>query len=229
MAVLCIPGFMLDDDLWRDIAPALAPFGPLIHADPRRGDTIEDMAREALALAPERFALLGFSMGGYVAREILRLAPARVTHLALIASSSRGDNEIQARRREVAAAAAPAAFRGISRRSVARSLAPERETDEALIARMVAMSQRLGGEVFHRQAAYRRAGDGAALARISCPTLVVAGTRDRLRSLAESEELAQGIPGARLVSLPTGHMIPMEAPDELGEILRGFLSGGASA
>ena len=79
MALVLIPGFMLNRDLWADMEPDLAPHGPLIHADPSVGDSIEAMASLTLEAAPERFALVGFSMGGYVARDMVRRAPERVT------------------------------------------------------------------------------------------------------------------------------------------------------
>jgi len=226
MALTLVPGFMLDRDLWTDIAPTLERFGPLTHADPARATTIAGMARDTLDAAPARFGLIGFSMGGYVAREMARVAPGRVSRLVLIATSARGDNEIQARRRAVASSADPSAFRGIARRSIAQSLAPEREGDEALIGRIHAMSARLGGETFRRQAMFRREGDMALLSAITCPTLVIAGDRDRLRSIAEAEEMASAIPGARLEILPSGHMIPMEAPGPLSDLLADFLAEG---
>jgi len=226
MALTLVPGFMLDRDLWTDIAPALGRFGPLIHADPARATTIAGMARDTLQAAPARFGVIGFSMGGYVAREMARGAPDRVSRLVLIATSARGDSELQARRRAVASTADTSAFRGIARRSIAQSLAPEREEDEALIGRIHAMSLRLGGETFRRQAMFRREGDLDRLSSITCPTLVVAGDRDRLRSIEEAEEMAAGIPGARLEILPSGHMIPMEAPGPLAELLADFLGEG---
>ncbi|MTH76195.1 alpha/beta fold hydrolase [Paracoccus aestuariivivens] len=224
MALTFVPGFMLDQDLWTDILPALGGFGPFTHADPHSATSIEDMARQTLLVSAAKFDLIGFSMGGYVAREMVRMAPDRVSRLILIATSSRGDNELQARRRVVAAEAGLATFRGVSRRSIAQSLAASREGDEALIARVHAMSLRLGGDSFRKQAGFYRAGDTAQLDRITCPTLVVAGEQDRLRSMAEARELAHGIPNARFASLPAGHMLPLEMPDELAQLLREFLS-----
>ncbi|MEK9760391.1 MAG: alpha/beta hydrolase, partial [Candidatus Puniceispirillum sp.] len=55
------------------------------------GKDIPDIAHKILAVTPDKFVLIGFSMGGYIAREICRLAPDRVEKLVLIATSSRGD------------------------------------------------------------------------------------------------------------------------------------------
>lgn len=225
MAIVLIPGFMLDRDLWSDIAPALEPFGPLIHADPGAGSSIEDMARLTLQQAPPSFTLIGFSMGGYVAREIARLAPARVSRLVLIATSSRGDSALQASRKSQALDTAPGTYGGVSRRSIRQSLAPAREHDAALIERIHAMSVRLGAETFRRQAAFHRDADTDRLGDIRCPTLIVAGRQDRLRSVEEAAELREGIPGAQLIVLESGHMIPLEAPAEVARVLHEFLGG----
>lgn len=223
MAMVLVPGFMLDEDLWTDVAGGLARFGPLIHADPSRGGSIEEMACETLAIAPDRFDLAGFSMGGYVARAIQRRAPERVRRLVLIATSARGDSEVQARRKAAVAGADPAAFRGLSRSSIRISLAPDREGYTALVERIHAMSLRLGGETFRRQALFQRNGDLDRLSGIACPTLIVAGRKDRLRSLEEAREMQAAIPGAGLEIIEAGHMIPMEAPEALSAVLAGFL------
>ncbi|MEW6640972.1 MAG: alpha/beta hydrolase [Pseudomonadota bacterium] len=225
MAIVLIPGFMLDRDLWSDIAPALDPFGPLMHADPGAGSSIEDMARRTLQEAPRSFTLIGFSMGGYVARDIVRIAPERVSRLVLIATSSRGDSTLQARRKSQALGTVPETYGGVSRQSIRQSLAPAREHDAALIARIHAMSVRLGGETFRRQASFHRDGDTDRLADIGCPTLIVAGRQDRLRSLDEANELHHGIPRSRLVVLDAGHMIPLEAAGELATVLLDFMGG----
>ena len=82
--VLFLPGLLCDASLWR---PAIDDLKDLIApavADLTLDDTIGSMARRALAAAPERFALAALSMGGYVAFEIMRQSPHRVTRLALI-------------------------------------------------------------------------------------------------------------------------------------------------
>lgn len=122
MAMNLVPGFMLDADPWSDMARDLEPLGPFFHANPKQATSIEGMAAEALAEAPETFALVGFSMDGRVAREIQRQAPERVSKLVLVATSARGDNAIRARRKTAVAKADPATFRGLSKKSIRQSL-----------------------------------------------------------------------------------------------------------
>jgi pimeloyl-ACP methyl ester carboxylesterase len=226
MSLLLVPGFMADETLWRDLEAPLAPFAPLYHADLRHDSSIEAMARRALDAAPPSFLLVGFSMGGYVARDIARLAPERVRALVLIATSTRPDTPALRQRKGAIGHAAPSiAFSGLSRIAVASSLHPKERGNEALIERVRAMGMRLGGEVFRRQSVLERPGDIDRLHEIRCPTLVVAAAQDQLRSLEEARELQAGIPGATLEIIEdTGHMIPIEAPQRLADVIVPWLA-----
>jgi pimeloyl-ACP methyl ester carboxylesterase len=229
MNLVLLPGFMLDHGLWDDVRDDLAALGPLTFGDLFQDGSIEDMARRVLATAPASFALVGFSMGGYVAREMVRQAPDRVTALILIATSARGDTvERSMSKRFAAKQVERASFKGLSRPAVVAALHPARARDEVLIGRMLAMGSRLGGEVFLRQAMLQRDGDLDRLDEIRCPALVIAAAEDALRSVAESEELARGIPGATLKVLEgSGHMLPMEVPGLLGGTMREWLASVA--
>lgn len=90
-AVVLCPGLLND---LRIFAPQLAALDGRIVAqvaDVASHDSLGDLAAAILAQAPTRFALIGFSMGGYVAFEILRRARQRVTRLALLDTSARPD------------------------------------------------------------------------------------------------------------------------------------------
>ena len=226
MSLLLVPGFMADETLWRDMEAPLARFAPLQYADLRHDSSIEAMARRALENAPPSFLLLGFSMGGYVARDIARLAPERVQALVLVATSTRPDTPALRQRKGAIGKAAPSiAFSGLSRTAVATSLHPKERDNEALIERVRAMGMRLGGEVFRRQSMLERPGDLDRLDEIRCPTLVVAAAQDQLRSLDEARELQAGIPGATLeVIEDSGHMIPIEAPQRLAGVIVPWLA-----
>ncbi|MFC0253641.1 alpha/beta fold hydrolase [Massilia consociata] len=221
MSILLVPGYMLDETLWDDVLGPLGKFGPLVHADLRHDATIEAMARRALSGAPDTFILVGFSMGGYVAREMVRLAPERVRALVLIATSTRPDSPaLRQSRGRVGKAAPSVSFSGLSRVAIATSLHPKERDNEAMIERVRAMSVRLGGEVFRRQSMLERASDLGRLHAIRCPTLVIAAGQDRLRSREESEELHAGIAGSELVVIEdSGHMLPIEAPGALAGVI----------
>lgn len=219
---------MLDSDLWIEFQAGLSAWGgrsfSFHHADLSQDASVEAMATRLLADAPERFVLVGFSMGGYVAREAARSAPGRVRLLVLIATSSEGDSDIQRQRKEAVGRSFDASrFAGLSRSAVLSSVAPA-HADGPIIARIQAMSVRLGGRVFQRQSAMARTGDADRLGEILCPTLIVAGVEDRLRSRDEARALHSGIPRSTLAFVAgSGHMIPLEAPDQLVAIVAPWL------
>lgn len=218
---------MADESLWSEVTPALQAIGPVIPADLGRDDSIPDAARRILTAAPPRFAVVGFSMGGYVAREVVRQAPERVRALVLVATSARPDSALQQRRKAAAARMiADGPYDGLSRAAVVSSVHPDRARDEALIERVRQMSVRLGREVFIRQSLMHRDGDIDRLGEITCPTLVIAAAQDTLRGVDESREMVEGIPGADLVVLEgTGHMVPLEVPAVLAEMILTWMRG----
>src|ERR1700730_11534915 len=100
MPILLVPGLGGSPRIYAPVAPALWRFGPVTVGNHIRDDNMGAIARRILAEAPPRFALAGHSMGGYIAFEIMRQAPARVAKLALINTQARNDTpEATARRR----------------------------------------------------------------------------------------------------------------------------------
>lgn len=164
-------------------------------------------------------------MGGYVAREIVRQAPNRVSALVLVATSARGDTDLQRQRKAaITGQTNGSSFKGLSTAAVASSLHPENTERVDLIDRIKSMAQRLGGEVFRRQSLIDRHDERASLAGIKCPCLVIAGEDDKLRTRTELEELHHGIDGSEFTILDkTGHMIPMEAPASLAAAIEKWL------
>jgi pimeloyl-ACP methyl ester carboxylesterase len=66
----------------------------------------------------------------------------------------------------------------------------------------------------------------ARLGEIEVPTLVIVGSHDRMTRPTLSEELHAGIPRSRLCIVEgTGHMLPLEKPDEYNEVIRRFEQG----
>jgi pimeloyl-ACP methyl ester carboxylesterase len=63
-----------------------------------------------------------------------------------------------------------------------------------------------------------------AASKVTCPTLFVMGTGDRMTPVGASQGLRAAITGARAEILPdTGHMIMVERPNETIDIISDFL------
>ena len=223
--LLLVPGLGSDEAIWRPVIERLAGATSGSVAETRLDDTIPDIARRILTVAPPRFALAGISMGGYIALEVMRQAPDRVSRLALFDTSARPDTPEQTAGRHAAIAALDkASLEVLGRYSLTTLVAPE--ASDAVKDAVVAMGVRVGRDAYVRQqhANIARADSRPHLAAIAVPTLVAVGEQDVLTPPALAEELAAGIPGATLhVLAGSGHLPPIERPDATAALLRDWL------
>jgi pimeloyl-ACP methyl ester carboxylesterase len=207
--------------------PALWRFGPVTVANHIRDDNMGAIARRILSEAPPRFALAGHSMGGYIAFEIMRQAPERVARLALINTQARPDTaEATERRRGMMARAKSGDYRGVLDELFPGFVHPSRREDASLRQLVYDMGDDVGPEGFVRQqtAVISRPDSRPALAWIKCPTLVLSGDEDNTIPNALSVEMANGIPGAKLVILPQcGHLPQPEQPKATADALTEWL------
>ncbi len=227
--LVLVPGLLCDEDLWRDQLPALAPLADVaITMEQTRHATVSAIAAAILAASPERFVLAGLSMGGMIALEIMRQAPERVTRLALLDTSARGNSEeelaIRAGRIAMVRAGHVDIMLGLQ---LSRFMPMKRLGDAALVDRAVKMMRRVGAATYMRQeqAVMTRIDGRPSLAAIRCPTLVLCGRQDAATPLALSEEIANAIPAARLeIVEDCGHLSTMERPDDVNRALTQWLA-----
>lgn len=227
-ALVLIPGLLCDERLWRHQAEGLTDLAhPTSIPSVTGHSSVQEMARAILEEAPERFALAGLSMGGYVALEVMRQAPERVEALALLDTSARPDTPEQtATRLELVELARGGRFDKVWRTVLPKVVHPERVEDPGIVAAVEGMAHAVGPEAFERQerAIIGRPDGRGDLAGISCPTLVLCGREDTLTPVGLHEELAGGIPGASLrVVERCGHLSTLERPEEVTDALREWL------
>ena len=214
--ILLLPGMMCDERLWSHQIVAMSL--PVYIADLSKSDNLVEMAGEVLAAAPPRFAMAGLSMGGILAFEIVRQAPERVTHLALLDTNPHPDTPSKkAMRFEQIAAAAAGKLEELAIESLKPLyLAEKNRDDETMLKTILDMALELGPEVFERQslAVMNRPDSAPMLASISCPTSVICGREDTICPVRFHEFMAQEIPGANLVVIDDcGHLSTMERPE----------------
>ncbi len=221
-----VPGLFCTPRCFATQTPALWQFGPVTIADHRRDDSVAAIARRILAAAPPTFALGGISMGGYIALEMLRQAPQRVMKLALICTSARPDTPEQTdRRRQQIELAQKGRFADIAKLAFPLMFHPNHHGDDSLREAVRSMAQDTGPEAFVRQqlAIIGRADSRPHLAAVTCPTLVLAARNDEVIPAEWSKEMADGIAGAKLVTLEeSGHLSTLEKPREVNEALVNF-------
>jgi pimeloyl-ACP methyl ester carboxylesterase len=190
-------------------------------------ESMAEIARSILAAAPERFALIGLSMGGYVSFEIVRQAPERVIKLALLDTSARPDSPEQtANRRAQIGQVGNVAVSALIDAMFPRLVDKSRHADAQLREVLRLMAQEVGGAGFVRQqtAIMGRPDSRPTLGAIRCPTLVLVGDGDQLTPPPVAEEIAKGIGGATLVKVPEcGHCSTLERPEQVTRALMDFL------
>ena len=227
--IVLLPGLLCDHRLYAGQLPALEARGGVMVGDLTRRDSIPALAAQILDEAPPRFALAGLSMGGYVALEILRRAPGRVTRLALLDTQARADTEEgKARRRGLMALAEKGEFKGVTPRLLPLFVGADALADPAITGTVQGMAESTGKDAFLRQqtAIMGRPDSRPGLRAIPCPTLVLAGREDQLTPPEVQIEMAQAIPNATLVLLPRcGHLAPLERPAEVTRQLLAWLDG----
>lgn len=228
LPIVLVPGLNCSPPLYTPQMPALWRFGPVTVADHTRDESMAAIARRILDAAPQRFALTGLSMGGYIALEIVRQAPARVAKLALLDTGSRDDPPaMQERRRTNIALAEAGRFGEIIDAQFPLYVHPSRANDVALKTVYLAMCRDVGPQAYVRQqkAIMARADSRPLLPSIRCPTLVLVGAQDEATPPMLSEEMAAAIPGARLVTIANcGHLSTLEEPEAVTAALTDWMT-----
>jgi 3-oxoadipate enol-lactonase len=238
--VLLLHAFPLHSGMWAPQLAALSPKHRVVAPDyrglgktPPSGEpsTMALLAGDVRALLShlrvERAAVVGLSMGGYVALELFRQLPALFRGLALCDTRAGADTEEGKAGRETFARTA--IERGLP--WVADEMIPKllREGADAAVTKTVRDLVR-GGTPAGVAAAQRgmaaRPDSTATLATIACPALVVVGDGDRLIPKAEARTLAAGLPHGRLVEIPgAGHLPNLENPEAFDRELLAFVDG----
>jgi pimeloyl-ACP methyl ester carboxylesterase len=228
MPIVLVPGLNCSPRLYAPQMPALWRFGPVTVADHTRDDSMAAIARRILDAAPPRFALAGLSMGGYIALEIVRQAAGRVAKLALLDTGARADTpEATAKRLTNIALAQSGRFNDVIDPQFPLYVHPDRASDKALKADYLAICHDVGPQAYVRQqqAIMTRVDSRPLLPLIGCPTLVLVGAEDAATPPELSEEMAAGIPGAKLVKVPgCGHLSTMERPEAVTKALVEWMS-----
>lgn len=226
--LVLVPGSLCDERVWQNQVRDLGDLAEITVAHLHGHDSIVGMAEAALAEAPERFALAGFAMGGRVALEMMRRAPERIARLALIDSSvhpiAAGEAERRQPQIDLARREGMIAF--------ARWWSPQivhssRREDAEYMGLLEAMADSFTPAEYEQEvhALLNRPDAAEVLRDISVPTLVLYGTEDMLSGLARNQQIADAIPGAKLVAIEgTGHFPMLEKPEEVTAAMREWLT-----
>ena len=231
--LILLPGLVCDQAVWAPQIQALSPQVQCHVPDYGLRDSLTAMAQHVLDTAPApQFALAGHSMGGRVALEVLRLAPARVQRLALLdtgthplASGDAGARE-RAGRMGLLQTAERQGMRAMAAQWAKPMLHPSRH-GTPLFEAVLDMLERSSAEQYAAQinALLNRPDAGPLLPTISCPTLVLTGREDLWSPPEQHERMAAAIAGAQLCIVETcGHMSTLEQAEAVTAALQQWLA-----
>jgi len=227
--LLILPGLLEDPAAFEPLVNGLSDVSTTLVADLTRSNTIAGLAKDALRQAPDgNFLLAGHSMGGYVALEVMRQAPQRVSALALLNTHARPDTAESTENRRRLMALADRDFEGVSTSLLPKLMTREHLEDPVLTGIIGSMALAVGKDAFKRQeeAIIGRIDSRPHLKDIRCRTLVVAARHDQLMPVEILKELADGIPGARLAIVEdSGHMASIEQPERVVALVRAWVTG----
>lgn len=218
-----LPGLMCDEAVWERQQLALAPYADVRIPVFRGFTSLRAMAESVLEHAPERFSVVGHSMGGRVAFELMEIAGKRIEHFAVMDTGVHGVLGGEAEKRgTLLAAAQRKGLQAVADAWILPMLHPAHHSDVRLIADINAMILRNSLDDYIGQvgALLARSDQTPYLARIQQKTWLLCGEADSWSPVSQHEAMQQHLADSELrIIKNAGHMSPMEQPEAVSSIL----------
>lgn len=224
--LVLLPGFGSDERLWAHQIQHLADIADTQVIVLKAQSNRSDMAEYVLSQAPEKFALAGHSLGGWVAQEVAARASQRVQALMLVSTWARQREDLVQAHRELQMRLTIQPLEPWLNDNLRNCITPDRLADRVLTESILEMQRSFPKAAYLNQSLAIAGGPETLplLGCIACPTLVICGARDTFFPVRESEFMAAHIPGARMTLIEDcGHMVPMEQPQATTALFRLWL------
>jgi pimeloyl-ACP methyl ester carboxylesterase len=226
--VLMLPGTLCDDRIFAAQRRHLRGHAHLVCASYQGLKNPSAWLQALLNRMPDQFYIAGFSLGGLLALELLRMAGNRVQGLALIASNAQAASEKS--KRKSAWLHRMWLDRGPS--EVARHVKPayfhheaKRRRHERLVFDMALQTPRRSAFAEFAWAAQRPSGLPT-LREFECKLLAISGKQDRLCPPAWQRAMLLAQPRMQWREIERcGHFVPLEAPAKLSQALKAWILG----
>ncbi|MFZ3582246.1 alpha/beta fold hydrolase [Loktanella sp. DJP18] len=225
--LVLIPPMLCDARVFAPLTAALSPDHAICIMPTRGADRMEEIASRILDWAPAKFALLGLSMGGAVALEIIRRAPTRVLRIALMDCTSQAETPQTAAAREPLIVAARAGrFKDVVAQEMPAACFAHGPHRRHTLETITDMAWAMGPEAYVAQARamQRRRDQSATLRQIRQPAVVICGEEDPVHPVRRHQFMAEMIPYSRLeVIAGAGHLPTLEQPESTVDVVRDWL------
>ena len=225
--LVLLPGLLNDYRLFEHQIAGLADVATITVADLSNANSMSELASTTLKQSPPgQFALAGLSMGGYLALEIMRQAPERISALALLDTSARPDTAESTANRQALMKLAETDLRAVIEKLIPKLIHPSQLNDTRQTNAIKAMADTLGKDVFIRQqqAIIGRVDSRPSLNKINCPTLILCGANDIITPLDVHEEMHKSIRNSTLATIENcGHLSTLGQPEQVTASLRDWI------
>ncbi|XWN33804.1 MAG: alpha/beta fold hydrolase [Devosia sp.] len=227
--VVLLPGLQSDKSSWVHQIDHFSPSRQVIVPEGHQHLTsIPAMAAHVKAVLPARFHLVAWSMGGYIALELLPDILGALQSLTFIATSARAeDPAATVRRHERIALAKKIGMEEASRQNLEMCCHDPALTKTPALLAMNKAAESLGLAAFRAQqeAIIHRADHRDRLGSVPCPTLVIVGEDDPVIPPGDGREIHQLVDGAVLEMIARcGHCPPVEHPGTVNGLLEGHFA-----
>lgn len=189
----------------------------------RTQDSMATMAEEILSNTPERFTLVGLSLGGYVAFEVVRRARHRLDRLVLMDTTAVADHPARAEgRRQDIRKVQQGGIEALIPELPSRWLHPAHVRRTELVGLMGEMARSVGaiGQFNQQTAMLARPDSHDDLRGLRVPTLLICGKQDPVTPVSDHEAMAACVPGSRFVVIENcGHLSTIEQPEAVTSLL----------
>jgi len=214
--IVLVPGLLCDRTVWSHFITRIGERVPVTVADLTSQNSITAMAEDTLDSCPGQLYVAGYSMGGRVAFEMVRLAKDRIKKLALLDTGvhPRKQGE-EIRRKKLVDMAYANGMRALAEEWLPPFVHPDRHSDRHLMEMLTAMVERMSPEIHEIQinALLNRPDVRPLLSEINCETLLMAGRQDTWAPVAQHEDICRKLVNSSLVVVENaGHFAPVERP-----------------
>lgn len=223
-----LPGLLCDEAVWIEQKKALASFADVKIPIFRGFHSLKTMAESVLKQAPERFSVVGHSMGGRVAMELINMAGNRIDKFAVMDTGVHPVQPAEAeKRQELLDLANEQGLKAVADAWILPMIHASRHSDSKLIKSITDMILRNSVEDYNGQvkALLSRKDQSGYLADIKQHVLLICGETDSWSPLSRHREMQTRLKSSELVVVKgSGHMTTMEKPGKVSKILINWLS-----
>lgn len=230
--VVLVPGMGNTAQLWSAQVNGLSDQYQVVVPDYVGAKSIREMAERVLAqVSADRFSLVGFSLGGYIALNLVGRIADRIERLAFISASPFADSDQAIEQRESLIEQARDNYDAVLQSMGGFIVCPDGPLASETRDMVTTMGKELGIDEFclQQRAAMHRPDTRQQLSAMRCPVRVLCGADDKVTPVSGNRYLADHIPGATLQVLEqSGHLLPLERPGEVTEFLREWMLSDAA-